>query len=265
MILKVLITIKTCPIPSKKYDELVCTAGVTESGDFIRLYPINFRDLPFSQQYKKYQWIEVDAVKHVGIDSRKESFRPNCDGLKILGNPIPTKKGDWSERAKYVLLKKSDSIEELAKQQKKDKTSLGVFKPRKISELEITQDTPDWDTRFKTELRQRRLFETRTITLEPPRKVPFKFHYRFECEDSQCKGHRMMITDWEISEFYWKLVHAGKTSKDAANGVKERFLNVLCGKDKDTHFYVGTVLAHPKNWIILGIFWPKKNELKKRR
>ena len=56
--LKVLITVKTYPIPSPKYDELVCTAGVTESGDFIRLYPINFRDLPYSKQYRKYQWIE---------------------------------------------------------------------------------------------------------------------------------------------------------------------------------------------------------------
>jgi len=38
--LKVLITVKTLPIPSSKYDELVCTAGVTEAGDFVRLYPI---------------------------------------------------------------------------------------------------------------------------------------------------------------------------------------------------------------------------------
>ena len=45
--LKLLITVKTYPIPSKRYDELVCTAGVTETGDFIRLYPINFRELPY--------------------------------------------------------------------------------------------------------------------------------------------------------------------------------------------------------------------------
>ena len=38
--LKVLIVVKTYPIPSARYDELVCTAGVTESGDFVRLYPI---------------------------------------------------------------------------------------------------------------------------------------------------------------------------------------------------------------------------------
>lgn len=55
--LKVLITVKTYPIPSKKYDELVCTAGITDKGDLVRLYPINFRDLPFSKQYHKYQWI----------------------------------------------------------------------------------------------------------------------------------------------------------------------------------------------------------------
>lgn len=38
--LKVLITVKTYPIPSDTYDELVCTAGVTELGDFVRLYPL---------------------------------------------------------------------------------------------------------------------------------------------------------------------------------------------------------------------------------
>lgn len=50
--LRVLITVKTYPIPSSKYDELVCTAGVTEAGDFVRLYPINFLDLPYDKQYK---------------------------------------------------------------------------------------------------------------------------------------------------------------------------------------------------------------------
>ena len=79
--LKVLITVKTYPIPSKKYDELVCTAGVTKSGDFVRLYPINFRDLPYTQQYKKYQWIEVLAEKHQERDARKESYRPDSDSI----------------------------------------------------------------------------------------------------------------------------------------------------------------------------------------
>ena len=31
---KVLITVKTYPTVSTKYDELVCTAGITESGEY---------------------------------------------------------------------------------------------------------------------------------------------------------------------------------------------------------------------------------------
>lgn len=141
--MKVLITVKTYPIPSKQYDELVCTAGIREDGGFVRLYPINFRDLPFSQQYKKYQWIEVDAVKHTGWDARKESYRPNCEAMKLIGEPIPPTL-NWAERAKYVLPEKSDSIEHLKEQQATDKTSLGIFKPKEISDLVFEPSDPDW-------------------------------------------------------------------------------------------------------------------------
>ena len=38
---KVLITVKTYPTISTKYEELVCTAGFKEDGTWIRIYPIN--------------------------------------------------------------------------------------------------------------------------------------------------------------------------------------------------------------------------------
>ena len=85
--MRILIAVKTYPIPSKAYDELVCTAGVTDTGEFVRLYPINFRDLPWDRQYRKYQWIEVEAKRHVGRDIRKESYRPDCDTLQVVGEP----------------------------------------------------------------------------------------------------------------------------------------------------------------------------------
>ena len=130
-----LITVKTYPIPSAKYEELVCTAGVTEEGDFVRLYPINFRELPFSQQYRKYQWIKVNATKHSGRDTRKESYRPDCNTLVTLPDPIPPNRGDWSKRAKFALAKKAASLEELSDRQSRDRTSLGVFKPRVVHDL----------------------------------------------------------------------------------------------------------------------------------
>ena len=255
--LKVLITVKTYPIPSAKYDELVCTAGVTESGDFVRLYPINFRDLPFSQQYKKYQWIEVVAEKHRGRDVRRESYRPDSDTIQIIGEPIKSNPGNWVERARYALAKKARSMEELNDQREADRTSLGIFKPKKVHDLVISADDPDWKAGFKAALQQARLWDDRTVSKVPPRKVPFKFRYRFECDDPRCKGHRMMIEDWEVGALFWRLVDQGLSHKDAADKVREKFLSGLCGPAKDTHFFVGTILAYPKTWVVIGVFYPK--------
>ncbi len=257
--LRVLITVKTCPIPSAKYDELVCTAGVTETGDFVRLYPINFRDLPFSSQFKKYQWMEVEATKHTGRDSRKESYRPNCETIRLIGEPITTK-CNWAERAKYALAKKSQSMEDLYDQKSADRTSLGIFKPKAVHDITVTKDDPEWDPRFLYELKQQRLWENRKASKEPPRKVPFKFHYRFECDDPRCHGsHKMMIEDWEIGALYWNCVDRGYSPADACLKVKQKFLEEICGPDKDTYFYVGTVLAHG-TWVVIGTFWPKMTE-----
>jgi hypothetical protein len=259
--IRVLITVKTYPIPSKKYDELVCTAGVKEDGEFVRLYPINFRELDFSQQYKKYQWVEVDVEKHVGRDFRKESYRPDGDSLENLGVIKTCKGGDWSDRAEYALAKASQSMEDLREQQERDCTSLGIFKPKIVHDLIIEPDDPEWSPRFLAELSQRRLFETRKATLQPPRKVPFKFKYKFECEDSRCKGHRMMIEDWEVGALYWRMVDQGNTPQEAAQIVRRKFLEELCGEDKETFFYVGTVLAYPKSWVVIGLFYPKRGTL----
>ncbi len=255
--MKVLITVKTFPIPSAKYDELVCTAGVQEDGSFVRLYPVNFRDLPFSQQYRKYQWIEVSVRKHGGRDARKESFRPDCESIQ-LGQFIPAVRGDWSDRAKYALAKLSQSMEHLYDQQARDRTSLGVFRPKRVKDLIISTDEPDWKPGFKAALAQARLWDDRKLTKEPPRKVPYKFHYLFECDDSRCKQkHKMMIEDWEVGALYWKLVDKGASPTEASQQVRKKFLDELCGPAKDTHFYVGTILSHPSSWVVIGVYWPQ--------
>jgi len=256
--LRILITVKTYPIPSAKYGELVCTAGVTETGEFIRLYPINFRDQPYSRQYQKYQWIEVEAEKYYGRDFRKESYRPNSDTLSTLGPPIPTKRGDWSERSRYVLQNVAQSMEDLKERQNIDQTSLGIIRPKIIHDLIIEPAADKWKGSFLEELRQHRIWDDRKASKVPPRKVPFKFKYIFECNDERCKTkHRMMNEDWELGALYWKLVDQGNTPNETAKKVREKFLDQMCGSSIDTHFFVGTVLAHPQSWVVIGVYWPK--------
>ena len=67
----------------------------------------------------------------------------------------------------------------------------------------------------------------------------------------------MMIEDWEVGALYWRLVDRGASPDEAANSVKDKFLGELCAADRDTHFYVGTILAHPRSWVVIGVFWPK--------
>ena len=60
---QILIVVKTYPRPSFKYRELVCTAGITLNGKWIRFYPISYRYLDYNKWYKKYQWVNVKIEK----------------------------------------------------------------------------------------------------------------------------------------------------------------------------------------------------------
>ena len=67
-----------------------------------------------------------------------------------------------------------------------------------------------------------------------------------------------MIEDWELGALYWNCIDTGASPDEACRKVKQKFLDQICASDRDTHFYVGTILAHPKSWVIIGVFWPKK-------
>ena len=99
---KVLITVKTYPALSEKYEELVCTAGFREDGTWIRIYPVPFRKLDYVNQYKKWQSIEIDLVKNTS-DFRPESQRPYSEDSAItILDTMGTENG-WGKRKKITL------------------------------------------------------------------------------------------------------------------------------------------------------------------
>lgn len=107
---KILITVTTYPLPSRSYDELVCTAGVLENGDWIRIYPVPLSfliDLKGTGKVKnvKYTWIELDLNKRLD-DFRPESYSPlNYDFSDIvIGDRINTDE-NWYVRKHYCLKK----------------------------------------------------------------------------------------------------------------------------------------------------------------
>lgn len=96
---RVLITVRTYPTPSRKGVEVSCTAGITDDGHWIRLYPVPYRLMDLDKRFAKYQWIELE-VKKAG-DPRPESFTPNIDSIQIVGEVPPEER--WRKRRDIVL------------------------------------------------------------------------------------------------------------------------------------------------------------------
>lgn len=252
----ILITVKTYPTPSTKYRELVCTAGITKNGKWIRLYPIDYRYLGYFQKYKKYQWIKI-RVKKNKKDFRLDSYRPDANSIQKLGEPFDTKKDKtWSKRKAVVLPTiHYQSLEEIQNDYKDKGISLGIFKPKKIEDLIIEADTADWSSAHKKVLGQLVLFGEQPKKLT---KIPYKFSYKFVCNDKKCKGHKLAIFDWEIFMLYLNIKNNYPYAMDEIlQKVKDRWLTDMWSDKRDSYLIVGTQFPNP-TFIVLGVFWPPK-------
>ena len=262
---KVLITVKTYPAISGKYDELVCTAGFLEDGTWIRIFPIQFRKKSFGEQYKKYDWIEIDLVKNKS-DFRKESFRPVSYDTEITILDHLDTKSNWFVRKEIVFKSKVyTDLGELILEAKNREimTSLAIFKPTEIINFTIEEVERDWDKKKLEKLKQDRssnLFaQEKEDLFEVVRKLPYKFSYVLR--DCNGKQSKMMIEDWEIGQLYWNCLtsHEGNESK-AVEDVKKKYFDDFA-KTKDLHLFLGTSQLHHltgKNpFMIIGTFHPK--------
>lgn len=248
---KVLITVMTYPLPSRSYRELVCTAGVTGTGEWVRLYPIDYRYRSLEQRFRKYQWIEVDlGPRGAGNDNRKESRKPDLDSIRILGPPLSVKKG-WQERREIIDRLPVHTINELRDLYNTDRVSLGVVKPTRVIDVKIERADPKWKPEWQSVLSQLHLFGPPP---KPLRKIPFKFSYVFECADD-VQPHTAMIEDWELGVLWLKEAARLGSEDEAAESVRDKFLTQMCRPDKDLSFFMGTTFPY-NSWVVLGVFWP---------
>jgi hypothetical protein len=65
----------------------------------------------------------------------------------------------------------------------------------------------------------------------------------------------MSCTDWEIGESFRRWRKEYWESK-----FRQKYEDEMINKF-DTHFYVGTVHKHPKEWIIVGLFYPPRQKM----
>ena len=260
---KVLITVKTYPAISKKYKELVCTAGFLEDGSWTRIYPIQFRKKAYNEQYSKYDWIEVDLVKNTS-DFRPESYRPVAHETPIVKIGEISPDGDtWEVRRKIVLKNVYHNITDLIAEAKNKEicTSLAVFKPKEILDfVYVAEKDREWPADKLAQFQQLNIFEKdRNNNFTVVKKLPYKFSYRFK--DEAGTESKLMIEDWETGQLYWNSLrrHDGNEKK-ACEDVRKKYYDDFA-KTKDLHFFLGTTQVHhyrARNpFVIIGTFHPK--------
>ena len=251
--LRLLVTVKAYPSISTKYSELVCCAGITEDRQWVRLYPVPYRDLPNHIQFQKYDLVEVTCDRReTHRDNRPESWCPRLDTMRVTGH-LDVACGNWSERLKWIEPTLLRGFGELSELQEKENKSLGAFRPNKILGVEVSPETSEWSDAKLAAINQTDLFSDK----EPLEKVPYRFRLGFE--DEQGKPHWLSVIDWEFFQLWRRERDHFRSEEKAAEQVRKK-LETIASADNDLILFAGN-LAHPamrRSFMILGCCYPKK-------
>ncbi len=262
---QVFITVKTYPTISKKYDELVCTAGILDDGRWVRIYPFPFRKLEYENRYKKYQWVELPLSRNTS-DVRPESYKvDDITQARPVGPPVGTGQA-WAERKRIIFEKNPifDDLTDLIERANSNELSLAIFKPSKILGFVVKEASRHWDEEklkaLDEKAKQLSLFQTeREVKREflVVEKLPYKFSYRFE--DCDGRESTMMIEDWEIGALYWNCLSQCEGNEEKAIAlVRQKYLDEF--QKVDLCLFLGTTKKYhgwaSNPFVVIGVFYP---------
>lgn len=267
---RVLILCKTYPSPSATYSETSCVAGVTEKGEFVRLFPVPFRLIADEQQFRKWQWVTA-LVEKARDDHRTESHRIFVDKITCDDAPLPAGKEGWPHR--MALLRNVPVHTDFAAVERsrlQSGATLALLKPHRILDLEVkATKNPDWteDERAKLTQMQRQtsLFsdeenQRQVALLE---KIPFDFYYRYECVvDGNPVTYRHKLVDWELGALYRRL----RKQHGAAGWEKpfrEKYEKEL--PSRDLMLLLGTIHRFPDQWLAISVICPPRPQPEDQR
>jgi hypothetical protein len=262
-----LITVKTYPQPSNKYEELVCTAGLFDGRKWIRVYPVPYRFFIENSMYPKYSWVIVDLVRNKS-DFRPESYRPNkgVDEVFTLDGIVDTK-NNWAVRKSYIQSEVFLSMTELIALAKSEQNkSLATIQPQEVTNFIIENTDRDWKEKWKNHALQMSYLEyaksSSTMKRRLVQKVPYNYYYELLTKGDS-NPRKMQIEDWEIGSLYWNCLRITGGDETKANQlVRKKYFDDFVN-NKDLYLFLGTTKRFhnigPNPFMIIGVFYPPKS------
>lgn len=264
---RILILCKTYPSPSAKHAETSCVAGITEDGEMRRLYPVPFRLIQDASQFKKWQWINA-RVERSNNDNRPESHKIYIDTITCDEKPLSTA-NQWHERRPWIQkLPTFDSFDAAEDARQRHGITLAVIRPKRVTALEIKPvGAPDWTAEERAKLLQMQnqgdLFQaTDAKDLRLLKKLPYDFHYRYECETALGNVERKhKIVDWEAGALFWNVhnKHHDKWETPFRAKLEANLPN------NDLMFLMGTIHRFPDQWLIVSLLYPPMQQPEEKR
>ncbi len=243
---KLLVLAKAAPIVSKEYEHLICVAGITESGEWRRVYPVPLKLFWTGRGFKKKSWIEYELQSEGPSNHRPESRKIKSESVKQLGED------DYSN-IHDLLQSKLTTLEELHSKGHKE-VSLGVVKPEII-------DFYDSENKHFEEMKEKSKQQTlkggSVIKIDIPEK---EFSYIFKCSRACSTRHDMLCEDWEVAELYrnckrYQKIGKYPDEKTVISKVRQKMYDWILQR-KEVYFVVGTHFRFG-TYIIIGVIYPR--------
>jgi hypothetical protein len=181
----------------------------------------------------------------------------------LVGETISTEKGDWSQRAAWIIQPGHifPSVTALQEARERSGTSIGMVKPTEVIRFQAEPYPEDEKRDFWAKYRG--ILAQQEIQFEPKDEVPvrpisppdFRFKIRFRSGE---KEHEFSVFDWEVDALYFRCRQRGDSPEQANEKVIARLRNEVCAEGKDTYFFLGNIASHPHRFTIVGLWYPKR-------
>ncbi|VVB65702.1 Uncharacterised protein [Candidatus Gugararchaeum adminiculabundum] len=251
---RLLVLAKAAPEASQKYEELICVAGITDKGEWRRIYPIPWELFlkTSASRFRKKWWIEYELASDKPSDYRPESRKIKFETIK------PVREASFKE-IDALLSQRVQTLDEIGEKGVKIQ-SLGVVQPREVLDF-LPSDNPHYE-KLVTMGKQQDLFGQSAMKLNPPK---FKYRYRFK-DDAEGKIHENLCEDWEAVMLYincerMRLAGRYPDEKTVHEKVRQKMLRDIFKQGK-VYFIVGSHYRFP-TFMIVGVVYPKKEDMKR--
>ena len=234
----ILITVRTQPVISKTYMELVCTAGITDAGEWRRLYPVPHRLLEGPKQYRTFDVVEVAVGP--GNDGRPETRRPQNETFKV-GQHLERRDSQWQWIKAGGIHRSVSSLASAGR-------SIGAVAVKTVLDFTAKKTSDDWTEAQKQILAQGQLFGAP----QPLQKIPYDF--RLSWIDMDDCRHDCLYHAWEVGETWrqWTL----QRYDNVIDRMREKWLENLFAPDRRVFLFMGNHHRFRQQYMVCGHFAP---------